>query len=841
MDLASGNITAIAGTGVRAGLNSNDMGPGLNSSIGLVQGMAVDSSGNLFFADFTSAHVRKIDSKGNVSAVAGAGGFGLLPRDGVLATSAIMLPMSVAFDGSGNMLVADFNLDLVFKVNPVDGKITIVAGNAITGFSGDNGPPTQAELDTPRGVSVSPADGSIYFCDWGNSRVRKVQGTITTVAGTDIKDGGPATSAFLNLPGGLAVDGNGKIAVADTINFALRAFTVGGTINSFGQLNFSEPNSVAVDQSGNFYVTDTEPAVLKISIGGTTTKLAGSSSDTGDLEGIAVDSALNVYVVDHNKLNIRKITPSGGTSIIAGNGKQKASGDNEPATAAGMDPFDVAIDGKQNLYVADVINNRIRKITPDGNITTVAGTGGLGYSGDGGLATNAMLAVPTGVAVDNAGNLYICDAGNAVVRRVTAGGLITTIAGNEVPYPATGDGGLATSAQVAPFRIAVDTAGNVYVSDSANDRIRKLTPKAVTPASIKITGGNNQSATTGAKLSAPLSVQVLDATGAGVPGVIISFTVSPAGAATVSPAITLNDGTASAAVTLGNTAGTITITASAAGASGNAVFTVTAKLPASATAPAISAGGVVSAGLSIPAVRALSPNAIASVFGVNFAPAGTARSVSSADLVNGKLPTTLAGACVQVGGLPAPIFAVFAGQINFQVPAVATGNGTVQVTSNCGASNSQTSNAEPVTIQATAPEFFYFATNSDGHNPIAALNAVSGVYVGAPGLLAGVSFVPAKPGDILTLFATGFGATNPAFGPGELPGTAAQVTASFSISIGGVTLDSTDIFYVGVSPFAGLYQVNLRVPAAVPDGDQPLVITVGGVASPANAFITVAH
>jgi uncharacterized protein (TIGR03437 family) len=363
----------------------------------------------------------------------------------------------------------------------------------------------------------------------------------------------------------------------------------------------------------------------------------------------------------------------------------------------------------------------------------------------------------------------------------------------------------------------------------------------VAPAAIKVTGGNNQTGTTGAKLGAPLAVQVVDAKGVGVSGVIPSFAVNPPGAATVSPAITLNDGTASAAVTLGNTAGTITITASAAGASGNAVFTVTAKLPISATAPAISVGGVVSAGLSTPPVRSLSSNAIASVFGVNFAPPGTAKQVTPADLVNGKVPTNFAGACVQVGNQQAPIFAVFPGQINFQVPALPAGNTTVQVITGCGTANSQTSNAEPISIQATSPEFFYFVTNPDGTNPIAALNAVSGVFVGSPGLIAGVTFAPAKPGDILTLFATGLGATDPPFGPGELPGAAAQVTTAFSIVIGGVTMDPADILYVGVSQFAGLYQVNLRVPAAVADGNQPLVITVGGVSSPSKAFITVAR
>jgi uncharacterized protein (TIGR03437 family) len=144
-----------------------------------------------------------------------------------------------------------------------------------------------------------------------------------------------------------------------------------------------------------------------------------------------------------------------------------------------------------------------------------------------------------------------------------------------------------------------------------------------------------------------------------------------------------------------------------------------------------------------------------------------------------------------------------------------------------------------VAAQATAPEFFYFTPKANGANPIAAINAVTGGYIGAAGLISGATFTPAKSGDYLTLFATGFGATNPSFAPGVLPSGTAAVTAPVSITFGGVTLKASDILYVGVSQFAGLYQVNLQVPAGVASGDQPLVITVGGATSPASAFITV--
>jgi uncharacterized protein (TIGR03437 family) len=316
----------------------------------------------------------------------------------------------------------------------------------------------------------------------------------------------------------------------------------------------------------------------------------------------------------------------------------------------------------------------------------------------------------------------------------------------------------------------------------------------------------------------------------------VTFTVSPAGAATVapSPALTLNDGTVTATVTLGSNTGALTITAKAAGLP-SAVFTVTAV---ASNAPSIATGGITSAGLSNPSVNVLSPNAIVTIFGTNFAPAGTAK---QAALVNGQLPTNVAGVCVEFATVRAPIFAVYPGQVNVQVPAVTPGNVPVQVITDCDQTQAVASQPVSVAAQATAPEFFYFTTSGSGSNPIAAINAVTGGYIGAAGLISGATFTPAKPGDYLTLFGTGFGATNPAFAPGVLPSGTASVTAPVSITFGGVTLDPSQVLYVGVSQFAGLYQVNIQVPAGVPDGDQPLEITVGGVASPADAFITVMH
>jgi uncharacterized protein (TIGR03437 family) len=848
----NGIITTIAGTG-RFGY-SGDNGPAASATIGYVTDLIVDNAGNIYFADYDNYAVRKIDTTGMITTIAGGITVGN-PYGGVPATMAVMIPSGVALDGSGSLYISDTNLNntVLWRVDLSTGIIYVVAGTGQVGFQGDGGVAIGAELSDPGGLVFS--NSVIYFADTGNARVRKVaNGTINTIAGTSIHDNGPATAAFLNLPEGLAIDSTGDIVVADTGNNASRRFRVGGNINTFGQV-LGTPYGVAADQAGNFYVTDEEPNfpssnphVLKLEPDGTTSIIAGTGPDgfAGDGEpatganisapqGIAVDQTENIYFADSGNHRVRMIDIQGNIHTFAGNGSALFSGDGGKATAAGMDPVDVAVDSQGDVFIADAKNNRIREVAANGVITTVAGNGVPGYMGDGGSATAAALRAPTGIAVDQTGNLYIADFGNSVVRRVTSGGLITTIAGNGTLTPSSGDGGPATAAALNPWNIKVDKTGSVYVTDWFNDRVRQLIPLVVKSAAMTIVSGNGQSGTVGGALTDPLVLKLTDSTGAGIPGVFVSFTVSPEGAATItpSPALTLNDGTVSLTVTLGNTPGPITITA-VSYAVPNITFSITAI---ASNAPSILTGGITSAGLSNPPVDVLSPNAIVTIFGSNFAPAGSA---TGATLVNGQLPTNLAGVCVDFGVTRAPIFAVFPGQVNVQVPAVAPGNVPVQVITGCDTSAAVASEPVSVPAQGTAPEFFYFITNLTGVNPIAAINSLTGAYIGAAGLLPGATFTPAKSGEYITLFATGFGATKPSFAPGVLPSGTANVTAAVSIQFGGITLDpKTEILYVGVSQFAGLYQVNLRVPAGIADGNQPLVITVGGVASSPNAYVTV--
>jgi len=848
----NGIITTVAGNGMEG--YEGDNGPALSAEIDFVTDLAVDNSGNIYLADYFNYEVRKIDSSGMMTAFAGGLLYGFY-SDGVPATTDVILPYSVAFDGSSNLYIsdADANNVGVRRVDLSSGLIYTVAGSGELGFTGDGGAALSAELDYPAGLAIG--GGVVYFADVENARVRKIANyTINTVAGTGIRDNGPATNAFLNFPEGVTIDATGDILVADSGNAEARQFKAGGNINSVGQLLEGAPYGVAVDQAGNFYLTDEQPLfpsenphILKVAPGGTTSVIAGNGPDgfSGDdgpatlavlntPQGVAVDGAGNIYVADYGNHRVRKIDTTGTINTIGGNGKLQFSGDNGPATSAGMDPFDIALDSAGDVLVVDQVNNRIRKIAPDTTITTVAGTGLAGYSGDGGPAEGALLNKPSGIALDRSGNMYIADEGNAVVRRVTAGGLITTIAGNGKFTPSTGDGGPATAAQLDPLGIALDAAGNVYVTDSFNDHVRMLTPQTVKAASMSIVSGNGQSAVVETGLPSPLVLKIADSTGAGIAGVQVTFTVSPADAATVtpSPALTLNDGTVSAMVTLGSNPGPVTITALSPELP-NVTFSVTAL---AANSPSIATGGITSAGLSNPPVNILSPNAIVTIFGTNFAPAGTAK---QSGLVNGSLPTNVDGVCVEFATVRAPIFGVYPSQLNVQVPAVAPGNVPVQVITGCDRAQAVASPPVSIAAQATAPEFFYFTQTASGANPIAAINAVTGGDVGASGLISGATFTPAKPGDYLTLFATGFGATNPPFAPGVLPSGTPSVTAPFSITFGGVTLDPAQILYVGLSQFAGLYQVDIQVPAGVPDGNQPLVITVGGVASPSDAFITV--
>ncbi len=331
--------------------------------------------------------------------------------------------------------------------------ITTVAGNGSSGYSGDGGPATSALLNFPMGVAVDSA-GNLFIADDGNACIRKVSlsGIITTVAGNGSSgyggDGGPATSAMLHSPRGVAVDSAGNLFIADTDNYRIRKVSSSGIITT-----------VAGNGSSGFG-GDGGPA---------------TSALLNFPRGVAVDSAGNLFIADDGDSRIRKVSSSGIITTVAGNGSSGFGGDGGPATSAQLhSPRGVALDSSGNLFIADADNYRIRKVSPSGIITTVAGNGSSGYGGDGGPATSALLDFPVGVAVDSAGNLFIADDGDSRIREVSSSGIITTVAGNG-SSGFGGDGGPATSAQLhSPRGVVVDSTGNLFIADADNYRIRMV-------------------------------------------------------------------------------------------------------------------------------------------------------------------------------------------------------------------------------------------------------------------------------------------------------------------------------------------------------------------------------
>ncbi len=340
--------------------------------------------------------------------------------------------------------------------------ISTFAGNGTFGYNGDTIIATSAELNTPRGLAVD-ASGNVYIADEKNNRIRKVSttGIITTVAGNGgfgySGDFGLATSAKLYRPNGVAVDRFGNVYIADSYNHVIRK------VDGFGKI---------VTIVGTGYGAGT---VNSHSFSGD-----GGLADTATLNmptGISVDDSGNLYITDEFNFRIRKVDTSGIITTIAGNGTQNFNGDNILATSAGLFPYgNTAIDTNGNLYFVDGNNNRVRKVNKAGIITTVAGNDSVGFSGDGGLATDAQFKIPNGVATDSLNNIYISDFGNERVRKISsATGIVTTIAGNGTPG-FSGDGGLAIDAQ---FRyldaLTIDAFGNLYISDTNNERVRKVT------------------------------------------------------------------------------------------------------------------------------------------------------------------------------------------------------------------------------------------------------------------------------------------------------------------------------------------------------------------------------
>ena len=331
--------------------------------------------------------------------------------------------------------------------------ITTIAGNGTPGYSGDNGLAVNAELHDPTAIAVDRS-GNVYIADRENNRVRKItSGIITTIAGTDSAgfsgDGGQATDAKLSEPDGLAVDKAGNIYVADLLNNGVRKINTSGIISTYAGIG-----------AVGGYSGDGGPATLA--------KLVSPAA-------LAVDKWGNLYITQAANSVVRKVNTAGIISTVAGDGVSTMGMDGVLATNTPLDgPLGVAVDTLGNIFITDDNSSLVRKVDTAGYISTVAGNGTPGFSGDDGPATDAELSLLWGIGIDNWNNIYFCDAGNGRIRKINPEGIITTIAGGGTT--SLGDGGLAINCSLnSPSGVAIDNYGNIYIADFSNNRIRHIT------------------------------------------------------------------------------------------------------------------------------------------------------------------------------------------------------------------------------------------------------------------------------------------------------------------------------------------------------------------------------
>jgi len=382
-------------------------------------------------------------------------------------------PSGLALDRAGNVYVADEFNHTVRKITPA-GVVSTLAGSAGLNGSAD-GSGADARFHYPSGVATDSA-GNVYVADRYNGRIRKITpaGFVSTLV------------TGLAEPVGIASDSAGNLYVACWDN-TIRKVTPAGVVSRMGSDNakFLRPSGIATDGTGNVYVGDTR-TIRKITPDGVVTTLAGSTDATGstdgsgasarfdDATGVATDSAGKVFVADFRNHTIRQITPDGVVTTLAGSAGIEGSADGNGADARFSWPRGVATDGAGNVYVADSANDAIRKITPAGLVSTLAGSPALTGSEDGSGA-DARFYFPSGLAVDGTGQLYVADKYNHTVRRITPAGLVSTLAGSAGAF-GTADGSATDARFHYPSAVAVDGAGNAYVVDTRNEKVRKITP-----------------------------------------------------------------------------------------------------------------------------------------------------------------------------------------------------------------------------------------------------------------------------------------------------------------------------------------------------------------------------
>jgi uncharacterized protein (TIGR03437 family) len=864
-----GTDTLVAGTGIGDLSHLGDGGLATAASLSWVGGLAIDAQQNVYISDFGAFEIRKVTPNGMIGRFAGTGALPayLAPSNAASGITALKVPLNpgaLAIDGA-NLYVSDVSTWSVLAFT-LDGRNSkVIAGNHGNVSAGDGGLAINASLSFPGTLAL--ANGILFINEAGGARIRQVSfrsGIVSTLV--------QLIQSYSSDNGneGLAADTDGSVYVQH-----------GNTIDRiYGNTTTPQPYAGGGDSNPG----DPGPA-LQITL--LTPKCLAINPVSHDLA-----------LADYNSNLVETISAATG-AIQTVAGMAHFAGDNEPAALAVFNGLEsVVADSQGNLYLADVGNNRIRMIGTNGVITTVAGTGIIGFSGDGGPAAAAALNLKHGpqfssnLAVDSSGNLYISDYGNGRIRKVDTSGVITTVAGGGAAQIAPGIS--ATSAAIQPGPLAVDSKGNIYFGQVLTtlssmiptiykiDTTGRLSPFAGGPSSGK-------GADSGPALTTPIGYasclaadsldnfyicdsaydRVLEVGGNGMMSVIAGNGNVPSGPLQPGPPTAMAIGPPTSVAV--DAAGDIFIYATGQVMEIDSTGELS-SIAGSNMAPFVSGGD--GGGASQATFKSIAGMAVDPSGNLYLSDGGIYLREAMPVGPNGAPPIISSGGVIGAGGSTPPVQLVSPGAMvsifgsNFSSPGIQTmvapanihlgllptvlggicvsfgglSASIVDVTPNQLNVLAPALPPWPMTVQVTA--------NCGGSHPVSsnlsgiAVNVASPEFFSDPANGNAISAAgingPIVAGATVEAYGTGWGATNPAVAPGAVPGAAAQLATLPSLTLGGEAIPVANILYAGLSPCcAGLYQVDFVIPNDVPSGNLPLVITVYGISSPGNAYLAV--